>query len=202
MLSMDKESRKKMILGYREKAITGQCVMLCPISEESSEDIVTLRNRPRNLYYLNQSKKLTVEDQISWFHSYIQRDDDIYWCIYDLSEHFIGTIRLYGIELDGETCEEGSYIIDEDHADEAPYAVESKILVLDIAFDILQMHKMVNVNRADNKVINNIDDQLGFNKGSTIQIRDVDYRYRILYPEDYHKNRRKFSELVEYWGKR
>lgn len=199
---MDREERKNKITHFRKETIIGKCVDLKPATALQAEQIVRLRNKPRNRYYFNQDYELETEGQKAWFETYEKRDDDIYWCVYRKDGLFIGTIRLYGIDLDGEYCEEGSYAIDEDYADEAPYAVESKMLVLDVAFDELQIKTMINDNRADNKVMNNIDNQLGFDKGEKIQIRGVDYLHRILKAGDYRKNRAKFSSLVDYWSRR
>ena len=197
---MDREERKAGILEFRNKDVVGKFVILRPASVKYAEDIVNLRNKPRNMYVFNQSYLLTTEDQTRWFEKYEKTSNDIYWCILDKAERFIGTIRLYGIDPAGEYCEEGSYVIDEDVVDEAPYAVESKMLALDVAFDDLQIKTMINEVRVENKNMNNIDNQLGFTNGIVTQIRGVDFRRRELSSEDYRKNRNKFSRLVDYWS--
>lgn len=199
---MDGNERKVKVSELRKKDIGGACVILRPASAQYAKDIMNLRNKAKNMYMFNQSYKITFEGQMKWFESYEQTSDDIYWCVLDKNENFIGTIRLYSIDEDGEFCEEGSYVIDEDVTNEAPYAVEAKMLALDIAFDTLQMKAMINDVRADNKVMNNMDNQLGFDKGCIKQIRGADYLHRVLTTDDYHKNRYKFSKLVEYWSKR
>ena len=199
---MDSKERQAVILELRNRDIVGKCVILRPASAKYAEDILELRNRPKNMYMFNQSYLITLEGQTKWFGSYEHTTDDIYWCVLDKNERFIGTIRVYSIDPEGEHCEEGSYVIDNEVADEAPYAVEAKMLALDAAFDKLQIKTMINDNRADNKVMNNMDNQLGFDKGFITQIRGVDYLHRILSASDYHKNRHKFSALVDYWSKR
>ena len=199
---MDREERIDKVKELHNKDIIGKCVILRPASLRYAEDIVRLRNKPKNMYMFNQSYSITIEGQTHWLEKYEKAIDDIYWCVLDKTERFIGTIRLYGIDADGEHCEEGSYVIDEDVADEAPYAIESKMLALDIAFDALQIKTMINDNRADNKIMNNIDNQLGFDKGYITQIRGVDYIHRELSADIYHKNREKFSTIVKYWSER
>lgn len=199
---MNREERIEKIKELRSKDVRGKFVILRPVTMEYAEDIVEIRNRPQNRYMFNQSEFLTLEGQREWFDLYQKKEDDIYWVVLDKNESFIGTIRLYGIDLDGNQCEEGSYVIDEEVADEAPYAVEAKLLALDVAFCELQMGSMVNDNRADNKIMNNLSNQLGFNTGSVVQIRGVDYLHRILLSDDYFRNRQKFVIVIDYWSER
>lgn len=200
---MNAAERISVIMGLRSQVINGKIIYLKPLTRDDSKDIVTLRNKPRNRYFFSQNDVLTVSDQNRWFNEYDERNDDIYWGVYKKeNDLFIGTIRLYGIDPNGEFCDEGSYMIDEGYAAEAPYAVESKMLALDVAFGNLQIKTMINDNRADNKVMNSMDDQLGFEDVSIIQIRGVDYWHKLLTAENYYKNRTKFSALVEYWSAR
>ena len=199
---MDREERRKKIKEFRNRDIEGKCVILKPATTAYAENIVKLRNQSKNLYWFNQTDDITLNSQKEWFESYAQAEDDIYWCIFNKENHFIGTIRLYGIDLNGEFCEEGSYVIDEAVADEAPYAVESKMMALDVAFGELEIKTMINDNRADNKTMNNIDNQLGFNKGTIVKIREVDFLHRVLTADGYWKNRVKFSSLIDYWNER
>ncbi len=199
---MTVEERKRKIKEFRTQTILGKCIDLKPASEEYAAKIMELRNREKNIYWFNQSDIITLEEQIKWFESYASCQNDIYWVILNKEGQFLGTIRIYDIDFDGMTCEEGSYIIDENYADEAPYAVEAKMLALDVAFKKLEIELVINDNRADNKVISNMDNQLGFDDGSIIKIRGVDYIHRILKAADYFKNRSKFSTLVDYWSMR
>lgn len=199
---MNCEERYAKISELRKKDIIGKFIILRPATVDYAEDIVKLRNRPKNLYWFNQLKEITIENQKEWFSNYLLSIDDIYWCILDKKENFIGTIRLYKISDDGSSCEEGSYVIDEDVSDEAPYAIEAKFIILDVAFNELQMKKVLNNNRFDNKIMNNMDNQLGFDKGNVVKIQDVDYIHRVLLPEKYQKNRLKFLDVINYWSER
>lgn len=199
---MNSGERKEMVAELRKRDIAGKTVILRPVTADYAEDIINLRNKPRNMYYLNQASVLTLEEQKVWLESYNRSVDDIYWCILDQKEIFIGTIRLYGIDMNGEFCEEGSYAVREEVADEAPYAVEAKMLILDTAFETLQIRKVINDNRIDNKIMNNMDDQLGFDAGWKREIKGTEHIHRTLTAQDYWKNRSKFFRLVEYWSER
>ena len=199
---MNSSERERRIKEIRTRETEGAFVILVPASAEYAERIVNLRNRPRDKYWFNQPDVITTEGQIEWLEMYEERNDDIYWCVLNKERVFIGTIRLYGIDLNGDYCEEGSYAIDEDSLGEEPYAVEAKMLALDVAFRDLEIRVMINHNRVDHKVMNNIDNQLGFNSGVIEQIRGVDYLRRELKAEDYWNNRIKFASLIDYWSVR
>ena len=161
---MTPHERKNIVIESKRKdrIIRGKYIDLFPCTLEHSEEIVKLRNQEKSLYYLNQKQLSTLEGQNKWCDSYAQRDDDIYWCIYNKNGDMVGTVRLYNIEADGSQCEEGSFIIDEAYAMSGPYALEAKLLVFNFAFDVLQARKIINDNLAVNKNMNSISRRMGF----------------------------------------
>lgn len=199
---MNREERIHLLKELRTHDVVGKFVILRPASIVYAEQIMELRNRPTNRYWFHQAYEITLEGQRKWFASYEMTENDIYWVVLDKEEKFIGTIRLYDIDLDGRVCTEGSYVIDENVAGDGPYAVEAKMLALDVAFSELQIESMINDNRADNKVINNIDNQLGYDHGTIIQVRGVDFQHRILYVKDYLSHREVLPGLIDYWSER
>ena len=93
-------------------------------------------------------------------------------------------------------------MIDEDYAAGGPYAVEVELLTLDFIFDVLKIGKVINEDRADNKVMNNLTKKLGFKFIKDTKIGEVDYKYYLLSPEDYKKKRETFARIIEYWDQR
>ena len=161
---MTSQERKALVLKSKAEVqvIKGKYVDLYPYIIEHGETIVNLRNQEKSRYNYNQKEASTVEGQNEWYSGYAQRDNDIYWCIYDKIGNMIGVIRLYNIKLDGTCCNQGSFIIDEAYAMNGPYALETEILSLDFVFDILQMDKVLNDNRVENKNMNSISKRIGF----------------------------------------
>ena len=192
----------KIISEFRGKNIVGKYIDLVPFTPEDAENVVRIRNEQKNRYYLNQTYELTVEGQKKWYETYLERDNDIYWCIYNKKNEFIGTVRVYDIDVDNNLCDQGSFMIDEEHAEGAPYALEAEILSLDFIFDVLNIYNVINEDRSDNKVMNNLSKKLGFVFKKDTVINDVDYKYYILTPEEYRKNRDKFVQIIECWGNR
>ncbi|MDE6433393.1 MAG: GNAT family N-acetyltransferase [Lachnospiraceae bacterium] len=189
---------EEIVFSYKQNVIEGSFCNLIPIREIDLNDIVMLRNQERNKYFLHQESDITLEQQRIWYQKYCIRKDDIYWGIHNKKGNLVGTIRLYDIS-DG-SCEEGSCIIDENYAKEAPYAIEAKYLTIQFAFEILHLNRMVNENKKDNRVMNSFSKQLGFEKIKTVTIRDAEFNYYVLTPEQFQKE--KVQQILEYWSNR
>lgn len=182
---------KKMIL-------VGDFCKLIPIEPKDFETFIELRNREKNKYFLNQNYDVTLEGQRIWYNNYLERDNDIYWGIWRDEDTIVGTIRLYNVN--GDTCEEGSCIIDDIYSKEAPYAVEAKYLLTKYAFENLGLKQIVNENKKDNRVMNSLSKQQGFRFIKNVFIGDAEYNYFILEVGDFQKE--KIEKLLNYWKER
>lgn len=182
----------------KQVVLKGEFCTLIPIEERDFGDIIRLRNREKNRYFLNQKSELTWEQQKKWYQDYFGRDNDIYWGIWKNRDTFIGTIRIYNIR-EGE-CEEGSCIVDEDYAKEAPYAVEAKYLLTKYAFDTLGVARIININKADNKVMNSLSKRQGFRVMDEVFLEGEKYYYFIL--EEKNFEREKIEKMLQYWKTR
>ncbi len=189
---------EEIVFSYKHNIINGIFCDLVPIRETDLNDIVMLRNQERNKYFLHQESDITLEQQRIWYQKYCIRKNDIYWGIHNKKEKLVGTIRLYNIG--NGFCEEGSCIVNENYAKEAPYAIEAKYLTTQFAFQILHLNQIVNENKRDNRVMNSFSKQLGFVKVKTVTIRDTEFNYFVLTPEQFQKE--KIQQILEYWSNR
>lgn len=186
----------------RTEIIEGTFVNLVPFTLVDTDNVIRLRNQNKNRHFLNQSYLITADGQAKWYEDYLLRTNDIYWSVYNKQKKFIGTVRVYDIDEDNDICDQGSLIIDEEVSAEAPYAIEVEILTLDYIFSVLKIGNVINEDRADNKVMNSLTKKLGF-KYIKDTVKDGNkYKYYLLNPEDYEKNREKFSQIIDYWMKR
>ncbi len=199
---MVSERISSVINDYRGRIIEGKIIDLVPFSMADAQKVVEIRNRQKNKHFFNQTFELTVEDQARWFESYLSRTDDIYWCIYNKDNNFIGTIRVYDIDETEDICDQGSFIIDEDFAGGAPYAIEAELMSLDFIFEKLQISNVINEDKIDNKVMNNLSKRIGFVYKKDTENNGVACKYYLLSPEDYKKNRGKFQMVIDYWASR
>lgn len=187
---------------YKNRIIEGVCLDLVPLSTKFSEEIAVLRNREENRYNLNQDYELTKEMQDAWTAAYLEREDDLYWCLARKDGQFLGTIRLYEIKEDEKTCRQGSFMIAREYAAEGPYALEAIILTLDFAFEKLQCELVYNDDRRDNKVMNNLSKKFGFSFVEEILVKGIPYNLYSITLEAYGKKREKIKPLIDYWKER
>lgn len=187
---------------YRNKKIIGKCIDLIPFTLDNVENVVSIRNKDRNKYFLNQTYEISVQSQTEWYQRYIERHNDIYWCIYNKEAQFVGTIRIYDIDDENDICDQGSFMIDEEIGTGTPYALEAEILTLDFIFEKLKIAKVINEDRADNKVMNNLTKKIGFIFEKKTIINGVDYNYYLLNYDNYKNNREKFQTVIDYWVNR
>ena len=198
---MTPEERISLIVENKsDRIIRGKYIDLHPYEPKHTEDFVRLRNQDKSRYNLNQKEILTAESQSKWYDAYKQRSDDINWCIYHKEDGIIGTIRLYAIDPEGTRCDEGGFIVDEAYAMSGPYALEAKILVFDFAFEILQISRIINETRIENKNMNSIGKRMGFSLVKEFEKNGVRHNLYELTKERYC--REYLEETLERWSKR
>lgn len=178
--------------------LNGRVCSLIPIMKKDLPLVVELRNREKNKYFLNQKHDITIAMQEDWYREYQRRENDIYWGIWKNENIFIGTIRLYNIESD--ICEEGSCIVDERYAKEAPYALEAKYLLAMYAFRTLGIRQMINEIKVDNKVMRSLAKQQGYRLSKQVEIDGTPYLYMILDADLFAEE--KINRILNYWGER
>lgn len=199
---MSSNFRFDAVREYRHKEINGVCVDLVPFDMQYADEFVRMRNDGRNKYFFNQQYDLTVESQKIWYEKYLSRPDDIFWAVLNKKRKFIGTIRLYDIAPDGSVLEHGSFMIDERVAREAPYAAEANMICLDFAFDVLKVKEIINRDRNDNKIMNNLSRKFGFKFIRDTEINGVPYRYYLCDRESYMSVREGIYSVIQYWSER
>jgi RimJ/RimL family protein N-acetyltransferase len=191
-----------VVADYRQKQMKGRIIDLVPFGQEWIKDFVRVRNAERNLYFFNQESLLTEESQMEWYLKYLKRQDDLFWCILDKKGRFLGSVRLYDIDTQNSSLNHGSFMIDAKVADEAPYALEAELMSLDFAFSALHVQQVINENRYDNKVMNNLSASMGFVFVKDTCIGGVPYKYHLLYEDAYKEKRPAIERIVAYWAKR
>lgn len=180
---------------YRKQIIEGRCLNHVPVQENMLNRIIELRNDSRNAYFLNQNNKLSLDDQIKWFNSYLTRSNDLYWVIVDKKNNIVGTNRLY--DIDDNQCVQGSIIVDEKYSLEAPYALESILLAIKFAFEKLKVATIINEDRYDNKVMNSITKRVGFEYKFDVDIRGITYKHYELTKDKFKEQM--LTKTLETW---
>lgn len=204
-MNKNKEKASQMyaaVAEYRHRRVEGRIIDLVPFGEAWVKDFVRVRNAKRNLYFFNQPRPITEESQREWYLSYLERPDDLFWCILDKQGRFLGSVRLYDMDAGHSILNHGSFMVDAEAADEAPYALDAELLSLDFAFDVLHVRQVINENRHDNRVMNSLSEKMGFVFVKDTSIGGVPFKYHLLYEDAYRKKRAAVERIVTYWAGR
>ncbi len=175
-------SQESIVREYRNRIIMGLCIDLVPVKEEFFHDIVGLRNQEKTRHFLNQQFLLTIDMQREWYQKYMERSDDLYWCIRNKEGVVVGVIRLY--DISSVSCTQGSFILYEKYSMGMPYALEAEILSLEFAFEKLGVNFIINEDRGDNKAMNSLTKKMGFQFEKEVEVRDEKFNRYILYKEN------------------
>ncbi len=189
------KNQREVIKEYRNIKLEGRFIDLIPISESDLSEVIRIRNQPKSIYFFNQNYKLTLDMQKSWFEKYLFRDNDLYWGIHTKDGRLIGTQRLY--DISDKICEQGSTVLDEAVAAGGPYAAEAILLSIRFAFDKLNVEKIINDNRFDNKNMNSISKKVGFTFLRERNVKGIKYLYYELSKENF--NEVKLQKTINNW---
>lgn len=174
------------VRALREAPVLGHTIDLIPYTPAYHDALIALRNTDRASYYLHQPAPLTRAGQQRWYEGYLERDDDIQWIIARKDGTPVGGTALYGIAGDRMRAEKGRLVIDETRTREAPYVLEAELLLLDIAFDRLDIGRVDTCVRHDNATMQSINARLGFVRTGAHDIRGVEYFDYAASPARYH----------------
>jgi RimJ/RimL family protein N-acetyltransferase len=115
-----------------ESEFKGKNTILRPVTESDAASIIEMRNNPSINKFLSSSNPLSLEDQVSWLRRNLGAKDQHYFMILNKFEIPVGTISIYNIK--NGTGEFGRYV-----CTQAVQAVESERMILQVAFDMLNL---------------------------------------------------------------
>jgi RimJ/RimL family protein N-acetyltransferase len=117
-------------------------VKLRPLELNDIESLRIWRNNPENSKYLKQIGYITPQQQIEWFHNYLNNDDEITFAIVDneILNTIVGSVSLYNFK--GGKAEFGKILIGEERAHKRNIGLNATKAVLKIAFDKLNLKEV------------------------------------------------------------
>lgn len=185
---------------FKTIKIIGSIVDLVPYTNDYLHEVVVLRNTSRAMYYLNQEKELSEKEQRKWYDNYLKKNDDIYWVIINKKEEFIGTTSLYDINYQQGSAEKGRLVVSKEKSLEGPYTLESELLLINIAFNNLDLKYITTSVKADNLEMQSINKRLGFQFYREVIIRGEAYNQYRLLKADFKSEY--FDKIINHWRKR
>lgn len=162
-------------------------VVLRPLSENDIEYLRVWRNDSNNSKYLRQIPYITPEMQKSWFNNYLNNNDEMCFSIYENEElnRIVGSLSLY--EFIGRQAEFGKILIGDPEAHGKSIGCNSILAVLKIAFETLNLKKVVLHVYEENIVAKHIYEKVGFLKCSSKSVNGMIENYMEFSHCDYLK---------------
>jgi RimJ/RimL family protein N-acetyltransferase len=164
---------------------------------EDAEFILSLRLDPELSRFINETSP-SVENQRTWIHEYLRRAGDYYFIIEQASSHIpVGTIAVYSLHEENRRAEWGRWIIRPPH----PAAVESALLIYEVAFENLQLEEVYCRTLTDNRPVVSFHNSCGLATRSvgevtaTIRGRDQSVTEQFLTRESWPRTRSKLDTL-------
>lgn len=155
--------------------IEGEAFRLRPIEERDAEFVVALRSTAGRSQYLHPISP-SVDDQLRWLGAYFKREGDYYFVIEHIaSGRAEGLISLYDVSTEEKTAEWGRWIV----APASLAAIESVVLLMDLAFEKLRLRKVYSCTVAENTATNSFHDGCGFRR-TGIQVGRINMEGRAI----------------------
>jgi RimJ/RimL family protein N-acetyltransferase len=171
---------------------------LRPVAVADAEFILSLRLDPELSRFINETSP-SVADQENWLRDYLQRVGDYYFIIEELaSRASVGTIAVYSLDAAKRRAEWGRWIIQPPHL----AAVESALLIYQVAFDDLQLDEVYCRTLTENRSVVSFHSSCGLATRSTgkltATIRGSDWSVteQVLTRENWPGTRRRLDRLA------
>jgi len=129
-------------------------IRLRPVTMDDADFIHQLRRSPELSRYIGEISPLASVHR-SWLESYLQREDDYYFCIELMSGRPVGTISIYNIV--GGRGNWGRWII----TPSVPAAASSVLLIFHVAFHILGLSEVYSNTVVDNRSVVSFHESCG-----------------------------------------
>lgn len=130
--------------------LKGKRVVLRPLMKEDVPLLLRWINDPDITQYLNAYLPMMEADENEWFENLHKRKDHNLVCMMVVDEKPIGTMGIHGIDWKNRTAGTGALIGEKDYWGKG-YGTEAKMLLLNYAFNTLNLRKICSTVLAFNK---------------------------------------------------
>src|SRR5690349_10726423 len=134
----------------RSHKISGENIDAFPYSVEFVDDIIRLRNQSEARYFLAQKYSLTRQLQLEWMEQYERTENEVGFVIKDKKGTPMGLIFLYDYNAEKNTIELGRLVFDLQKTKGGPYFLESMLILMDLAYEVIKVDKIVCAIKKDN----------------------------------------------------
>lgn len=164
----------------------GHSLQLIPLSEDTLEQVRLWRNNPNISRFMEFKGEISVEQQLKWFQSV---GDDHYFVIH-YGKNPVGLINLKNIN--NKSAESGLFIGDEKYLG-IGLAFEASLLLLDFAFNDLELLTITAKVNIKNKVAEDYNRMFGFQFNKTV---NDEFQEWLLTKETYFQKRKHLEMML------
>ena len=181
----------------RSRKISGENIDAFPYSVEFVDDIIRLRNQSEARYFLAQKYSLTRQLQLEWMEQYERAENEVGFVIKDKKGTPMGLIFLYDYNAEKNTIELGRLVFDLQKTKGGPYFLESMLILMDLAYEVIKVDKIVCAIKKDNLQTIKFAQRLGFRPVGECIIRDEEYM-TLEVPEG-NRDYKEHYKIVQAW---
>ncbi len=143
-------------------SVKNKNILLRPLYEKDIELLRNWRNDKNNARFLRQIPFITHEAQKQWYEKYLNNNDEICFAIEEREElnRLVGSLSLYNFK--GDTAEFGKILIGDKEAHGRKIGYNATVAALKIAFDDLNLKRVVLEVYENNLAAKRIYEKTGF----------------------------------------
>lgn len=161
---------------------------LRPLTSKLAEQLRMWRNQPENLQWMDFQQQINQEEQRSWFRNLDWKKNQ-YFGIF--AQQLIGFIHLKNINEINQEAEAG-ILIGNSEATGTGVALKASVLLLDYAFEVLQLKKITAKTACQNDIARSYNAFLGFQ----LEKEEHDFVYTQLSKNRYLEKRNLFLPFL------
>ncbi len=163
--------------------LKGKKVYLRPLDKKTDlESVQRWINNPEVRLYLNNVYPLTVMQEEQWFDNLGKKDNDIIVAVVAVVDNrLIGVMGLHNIDWISRTAVTGAFIGEKEFRNKG-YGTEAKMLLLDYAFNTLNLRKVCS-------------EVIAFNKRSIAYSQKCGYQVECIRPRQYFRQGRYWDQI-------
>ncbi|MBA2964831.1 MULTISPECIES: UDP-4-amino-4,6-dideoxy-N-acetyl-beta-L-altrosamine N-acetyltransferase [Ramlibacter] len=142
--------------------LTSKRIRLRAIEEQDLEIMAKWRSDPSVYEYFYEYLPISVRQQKNWYERQLSDSSEINFIVADKANEPVGTVSIYHIDRRNRKAEWGRLIIGDPKARAGGIGAEIEALVLEYAFEHLNIHKLYCEVLVENRSVVELHKKFGF----------------------------------------
>lgn len=162
--------------------LKGKKVYLRPLNKKTDLELCQRWiNDPEVRLYLNNIYPVMIMQEEKWFDNLGKNKDIVLAVVATVGDRFIGVMGLHNIDWVSQTATTGAFIGEKEFQNKG-YGTEAKMLLLDYAFNTLNLRKVCS-------------EVISFNKRSLAYSKKCGYKVECIRPRQYFREGKYWDQI-------